>query len=47
MPFLLIGGVGFVAGLVAGNGLEGTSRIVKWGVIGGAGYLAAKHYKLL
>lgn len=47
MPVLLALGVGLAGGLVIGKGIDGTSRLVQWGVIGAGGYIAAKHFKVL
>lgn len=47
MPVFIALGIGFAGGLLAGDGIDGTSRLVKWGVIGAGGYLAAKHFKVL
>jgi hypothetical protein len=45
MPLLIGAAVVFGAGFVVGKGVEGTSNLVKWGVIGAAGYVALKHFK--
>ncbi|MDG1285966.1 MAG: hypothetical protein P8P30_00200 [Rickettsiales bacterium] len=47
MPYLIVLGVGAIGGLYAGKGLDSVSGIVKWGVIGAGGYLAAKHFKVI
>lgn len=47
MPFLIVAAFAGVVGFVAGKGVEGTGNVIKWAVIGGGGYLAAKHFKLI
>lgn len=47
MPYVALLGAGFIGGLLAGDGIDGTSRLVKWGVIGFAGYHTAKHFKVI
>jgi hypothetical protein len=47
MPWLLAAGGGAVVGFFLGRGTEALSSTVKWAVIGGAGFLAAKHFKVI
>lgn len=47
MPALLLFGVGAAAGWMIRGGTEDVAGIVKWGVIGGGVYLAARHLKVL
>jgi len=39
--------IGFVGGFWVANGVENVSNGLRWAAIGGAGYLAAKHFKVL
>lgn len=39
-PFLLAAAAGGLVGFGAGRGTEGLGEIVKWGVIGGVGFVA-------
>jgi len=51
MPILLVGVAGFMlgsaGGFVTGGGIDGVSRLVKWGVIAGGAYYGAKHFKMI
>ncbi|MGD1880004.1 MAG: hypothetical protein ACFB13_21180 [Kiloniellaceae bacterium] len=50
MPLLIAFGVGALVGgaggFVAGDGVEGVSRLGRWAVIGGAVYLGGKVAKV-
>jgi hypothetical protein len=47
MPIIAVFAVGAVAGFFVGRGTEGLGNLVKWGVIGTGGYVAAKHLKVI
>ena len=51
MPYLIVFGlgvtVGGAGGFVAGDGVEGVSRAVKWVAVAGGVYVAARHFKVI
>lgn len=47
VPFILGALIGGVAGFVVGDGVDATSRIVRWGVVGGIAFLVAKQAGVL
>lgn len=51
MPLILAGLAGFAlgggAGFIGGGGVDGLSRIVKYGVIGAGLYYGGKHFKVI
>lgn len=47
MPILAYIAIGALGGFWLSNGVENVSSAVRWTAIGGAGYLAAKHFKVI
>jgi hypothetical protein len=44
---LAAGAIGVVVGFIGGKGADGAGNLIKWAVIGGGGYVAAKHFKVI